>query len=82
VNVPSMYSISAAPSSRVGRRRRGRKCPIVWQRRYPLPVLRECLRTSGRGIHLLSTAVTAARPRLYSLSAQHGTSSLLPTIEG
>jgi hypothetical protein len=33
--------------------------------------------------HFLSTAVTAPRPRLYSLSAQHGTSSLLlPTIEG
>jgi hypothetical protein len=32
--------------------------------------------------HFLSTAVTAARPRLYSLSAQRRTSSLLPTTEG
>ena len=33
-------------------------------------------------VDLLSTTVTAPRPRLYSLSAQRGTSSLLPTTEG
>src|SRR5215211_5966984 len=40
------------------------------------------MRASGRGAHLFLTTVTTPRPRLYSLSALRGTSSLSPTTEG
>src|SRR5215210_8258561 len=56
--------------------------PVVWLLLYPFPVLSLRIRTSVSEVHLYSTAVAAARPRLYSLSALRGTSSLLPTTEG